>query len=146
MIPDYKLVEEFTKRSPGIGRNGNMARKTVWQRLAAWESTPVVNAMSTLDKPDADRLYKLLIRMHMPKVRPTLSSVKRVQRQHGPQDYCWVGPSQRRRYYVWEFGDRARVFVHNVGGISFEVNEALPPIERLHELRKFVARMEGVMK
>lgn len=38
----------------------------------------------------------------------------------GRQDFCWVGGSAFRRFYVW---DRPlwRVFVHNVGGVGFEV-------------------------
>jgi len=119
-------------------------RLTAEQRLAVWESTPVINTMHVMVKQDVDTLRRFLLRMHMPLKPPTLQCVARVRTQLGPQDYCWLGGSEGRRYYVWELnGDRARVFVHNEGGISFEVNPKLTPREHLHELRKFVARLEG---
>lgn len=118
--------------------------KTAAQRLEAWESTPVVNVMNVLSGDDVARLHDLLLRLHMPAnpVRAWTVCVERTRKLLGQQDYCWVG-SGGRRFYVWELGDRVRLFAHNEQGLSFEVNEKLTPREQINELQAFVDRLEA---
>jgi hypothetical protein len=42
------------------------------------------------------------------------------KRKLGRQTCCWVGGSAVRRFYIW---DRPlwRIYVHNIGGVGFEV-------------------------
>jgi hypothetical protein len=119
-------------------------RKTAEQRLEAWESTPVLNVMNVLSGDDVARLHGLLLRLHMParSIQARVPCVERTLALLGRQSYCWVG-SGGRRFYVWELGDRVRLFAHNEQGLSFEVNEKLTPREQLSELQAFVDRVEA---
>jgi hypothetical protein len=114
-----------------------MPRLTSEQRVSAWESTPVLNLFHYAQDSLRGNGVQLLHRMHH-STRDGLRCVDRVKYVLGEQDYVW---SSDRRHFVWEIGNRVRIFAHNVGGISFEVNVALSPDEAFHELEKFVARL-----
>lgn len=87
--------------------------------LAERETTPPVN----LARFPTERWYAFWLRLERAIWEDRLegeSCAAYHQRKLGRQTRCWVGGSERRRYYVWE-APLWRVYVHGIQGISFEV-------------------------
>jgi hypothetical protein len=51
---------------------------------------------------------------------PSHTTVEALRTKLGPQDQCWVGGSQNRKFYVWRL-EELWVLAHNVKGIVLEV-------------------------
>jgi len=55
----------------------------------------------------------------------------------GPQDHCWMGGSERRRFFIWKF-ESLWVLVHNAKGICLEFPPDTTPEEAWRLWRKYL--------
>lgn len=67
-----------------------------------------------------------------PRITCPTPPVKAILQKLGPQDHCWTGGSENRRFYVWKI-EELWVLVNNTKGIFIEVPVEKTP-ERAHEL------------
>lgn len=95
------------------------------------ESTPILNIIHSdkdlYEKYYQDKLADLKFKIDNPThILSTLKAIPRIKAKFGKQNRTWIGSSEIRRFYIWE-GPNWRIYVHNVGGVSFEVKEGISP-------------------
>lgn len=86
------------------------------------ETTPALNVLGSYENIQryTNEMMILFQAQHVDRGDEAESCVAYHQRVLGRQTCTWVGGSQNRRFWLW---DRPtwRIYVHNVGGVGFEV-------------------------
>ncbi len=92
------------------------------------ETTPPVSLLKSYAniRRYTDELMVLFQAQHVDRQDGAESCVAYHQRMLGRQTCCWVGGSQSRRFYIWD-RPKWRIYVHNAGGVGFEVPVGASP-------------------
>lgn len=102
-------------------------------------TTPIVNyAFNVWDAKTTQQFQIEQFKMHDFHHAQNLSPIDWMKKVFGRQNYvCLLG----RRYYVWEQSEW-RLYAHNTGGLSFEVNQKLNGSQSLDQWNRFFNQLK----